>query len=479
MNCFTGSNISLPTAKTDHIIKMIKTKTGALRIYVVEDDPWYREFIGHILSLNPEFEVRKFETGTELLEHLHEQPDIVTVDYHLPDMDGSAIIKKIKAFNPEIETLVISQQGKIDTAVELIKLGVYDYFIKSDDIKEKLLHVIGNIAKNKTLKTRIHHLEEEVHSKYKFHTSIIGRSEPLLKIFSLLEKAAETDIPVLVSGETGTGKEIAAKAIHYNSRRKAEPMITVNMAAIPKDLAESELFGHEKGAFTGAVNSRAGKFEQAAKGTIFLDEIAEMDINIQAKLLRVLQEKEFTRIGGSKVIFANFRIISATNKNLIEEVKKGNFREDLYYRIYGLPVHMPPLRKRGNDIVLLASHLLEAFSKENNLGRKILTPDASRKLLSYHFPGNIRELKSVIELAAVMTDGNEIKASDISLNEHESLLDILEKEQTMNEYVNQILKYYLKKYDDNVLLVSRKLNLGKSTIYKTIKENKTFFSSVE
>jgi two-component system response regulator AtoC len=458
---------------------MTQIKTDAVRIYVVEDDEWYREFIGYILSLNPDHEVKKFESGAELLEHLHEQPDVVTVDYHLPDTDGSILIKKIKAFNPEIETLVISQQEKIDTAVELIKLGVYDYFVKSDDIKEKLLHVIGNIAKNKKLKTRIHNLEAEVNTKYRFQNSIIGKSDPLLRIFSLLEKAADTDIPVIVSGETGTGKEIAAKAIHYNSRRKTEPLITVNMAAIPKELAESELFGHEKGAFTGAINSRAGKFEQAGKGTVFLDEIAEMDINIQAKLLRVLQEKEFSRIGSNKAILASCRIITATNKNLLEEVRKGNFREDLYYRIYGLPVHMPSLRTRGNDIILLAVHFLDSFCKENNLGRKTLTADASRKLLNYGFPGNVRELKSVIELAAVMTEGAEIKASDISLNEHSSMMDILDKEKTMDDYVNQILKYYLKKYDDNVLLVSRKLNLGKSTIYKTIKENKTFFSSTE
>jgi two-component system response regulator AtoC len=454
-------------------------KPEGLRIYVVEDDEWYREFIGYILSLNPDYEVKKFETGKDLLRHLNEVPDVVTVDYLLPDIDGLSLIKQIKEFNPDIETLVISQQDKVGTAVELLKLGIYDYLVKSDDIKEKLLNVLSNIGKNKNLKTRINRLEEEVKKKYSFQNSLIGKSDALKKVFSLIEKAMETDIPVLLSGETGTGKEIVAKAIHYNSKRKAEPLITVNMAAIPKDLAESELFGHEKGAFTGAVSARAGKFELADKGTIFLDEIGEMDINIQAKLLRVLQEKEFVRVGGSKPIQSNCRIITATNKNLLEAVRKGSFREDLYYRIYGLPLELPPLRFRENDIILLAVHFVEQFCKDNNLAPKTLSAGARRKLLNHSFPGNVRELKSVVELSAVMASGQEINEDDVSLNDQHSISSLLEKEKTMDQYMHEILKFYLKQYNDNVQLVSQKLDLGKSTIYKIIKENKAFFDQPE
>ncbi|HXC05175.1 MAG TPA: sigma-54 dependent transcriptional regulator [Bacteroidia bacterium] len=452
-------------------------KPGSLRIFVVEDDEWYREFITYILSLDPELEVKAFGNGKDLLRSLDENPDIVTVDYLLPDTDGISLIKQIKAYNPDIETLVISQQEKVEKAVELIKLGIYDYCVKSDDLKEKLLNAVHNIARNKALKIRVNSLEAEVKHKYSFENTMIGDSEPIRKVFALLEKASIADIPVLISGETGTGKEVVAKAIHYNSRRKKAPLVTVNMATIPHDLGESELFGHEKGAFTGAIASRPGKFEMADKGTIFLDEIGEMDLNMQAKLLRVLQEKEVERVGGNKIISVDCRIITATNKNLLEEVRKGNFREDLYYRIYGLPIELPPLRERGNDIILLGMHFLDLFCKENSLKTKNLSSDARQKLLSHTFPGNVRELKSVVELSVILSSGDEISAADITLNGNHHLPGMLQEEKTLDEYIQHILKFYLRKYDDNVQLVSQKLNLGKSTIYKMLKEHKAFFEA--
>jgi two-component system response regulator AtoC len=453
------------------------SKPSGLKIFVVEDDEWYREFIGYILSLNPDHEVKKFDSGKELIKHLHENPDVVTIDYLLPDMDGVSLVKQVKSFNPDIEAIVISEQDKVNTAVELLKLGIYDYIVKSDDIREKLLNVVGNIGKSKSLKTRILNLEEEVHQKYSFRNTIIGNSQPIQKTFGLLEKASLTDITVLITGETGTGKEIVAKAIHYNSKRKEGQLVTVNMGAIPRELAESELFGHEKGAFTGAIASRPGKFEMADKGTIFLDEIGEMDISLQVKLLRVLQEKEFQRVGGSKLITVNCRVIAATNKNLIDEVRKGTFREDLYYRLYGLPIELPPLRNRGNDIILLALHFLALFCKENQLEKKTLSSDAQQKLMSYPFPGNVRELKSVVELSAIMSNTSVIQPEDISLHEVHSLSGITGVEKTLEEYMRQIIKFYLKKYNDNVLLVAQKLDVGKSTIYKMIKEHKDFFET--
>ncbi|MEW6467807.1 MAG: sigma-54 dependent transcriptional regulator [Bacteroidota bacterium] len=453
------------------------SKTDSFRIFAVEDDDWYREFIGYILSLNPDFEVKKFATGKELLKHLHENPHVVTIDYRLPDTDGASLIRQIREFNPDIEMVVISEQDKVDTAVELLKLGVYDYIVKSKDIKEKLLNVISNIRKNQHLKSRLNTLEQEVTQKYSFQNVIIGQSEPIQRVFGLLEKAINTNISVLITGETGTGKELVAKAIHYNSKRKKNAFVAVNVSAIPRDLAESELFGHEKGSFTGASAERIGKFETADKGTIFLDEIGEMDLNLQAKLLRVLQEKELTRVGGNKVISIDCRVIAATNKNLLEEVKKGNFREDLYYRLYGLPIELPPLRERGNDLIILAKHFIDNFCRENNLGKKSLTPDAQEKLFSHPFPGNIRELKSVVELAAVMADNNSITAKDIVLHKNSNLSEMLDEEKTMDNYIRQILKFYLKKHNDNVMLVARKLNMGKSTIYRILKENPEYFQS--
>ncbi len=454
-------------------------KSVPFKIFVVEDDEWYREFIAYVLSLNPDYEVRKFSSGKEMLGRLHENPDAITIDYFLPDTDGTALIKQIREFDPDIETLVISEQNQVDTAVGLLKLGIYDYIVKTKDIKEKLLTVVNNIRKNQKLKTRINTLEQEVKRHYSFQNIIVGQSEAIRRIFSMLEKAIETNITVLVSGETGTGKELIAKAIHYNSKRKSEPLVAVNMSAIPKELAESELFGHEKGAFTGAIASRPGKFEMADKGTIFLDEIGEMDLNLQAKLLRVLQEKEFVRVGGDKTIKTNCRVIAATNKNLVDEVKKGNFREDLYYRIYGLPIHLPPLRERGHDLLILAKFFSENFCKENSVSPKQFAPDAQEKLLGYSFPGNIRELKSVVELASVMSDNGTIAAKDIVFHGKGEMDGLLEREKTMDDYIRHILKFYLKKYDENVLTVAQKLNMGKSTIYRILKDNRDYFETAD
>lgn len=237
-------------------------------------------------------------------------------------MNGEKVLRQIKEFNPEIEVIIISEQQNIDTALDLIKLGAYDYIVKTPDIKDKLLNLLSNIRKTGKLKSRLSDLEKEVRTKYDFENVIIGKSEAMQQVYSLMQKAAETNITVVITGETGTGKEVA-KAIHFNSRRKDKPLVAVNMAAIPRELAESELFGHEKGAFTGAVSARAGKFEEADSGTLLLDEMGEMELSLQAKLLRALQEKEITRIGSNKVIKTDCRIIASTNKNLLGEVKSG------------------------------------------------------------------------------------------------------------------------------------------------------------
>lgn len=440
-----------------------------VKIFVVEDDLTYTKFIKYVLSLNPDFEVEYFTTGKQFLSALNKRPAIVTLDYSLPDMSGEEVLKEIKAFDPNISVIIISAQEKIGTAVELLKAGAFDYITKDEEAKDRILNSINNARNKSSLIKEIDRLKEEINTKYEFEKSIIGNSAPIKKVFSLIEKSLKTNITVSITGETGTGKELVAKAIHYNSNRKKKPIVAVNIAAIPKELIESELFGHEKGAFTGAASRRIGKFEEAEGGTLFLDEIGEMDLNLQSKLLRVLQERELSRVGGNEIIKIDVRIIVATHRNLQDEVKAGNFREDLFYRLLGLPIQLPPLRDRGNDVILLAKHFLDQFAIENKFKKFKITSEAQEKLLQYPFPGNIRELKSIIELAAVMAQDNQITAEDITFV-NTSREPFMLKEMKLQEYVYHIIRNYLNKYDNNVLDVAKRLDIGKSSIYRYLKE---------
>ena len=440
------------------------------KIFVVEDDEWYNRLLVHNLSLNPDYEIESFTKGKDCIANLNKNPDVITLDYRLPDMQGLEILKSIKAENEEIQVILISEQDEIDVVVELLKYGAYDYIVKSKDIRERLLNTVQNIRNGVSLKKEIVTLRNEVKKKYSYQNTIVGNSAATQKIYALIEKATRTNISVSITGETGTGKELVAKAIHYNSPRATKPFVAVNMAAIPKELTESELFGHEKGAFTGANFRRIGKFEEAHGGTLFLDEITEMDISIQAKLLRALQEKEIVRVGSNKPVKTDCRIIVATNQNLQDSVLKGSFRQDLYYRLYGFPIELQPLRERGNDIVLLSKHFINEFCNENNLSLRTLAKPAVEKLLSYAFPGNIRELKSVIELAITISDSNEIMDDDILLGNNTLIEDELDKGLTMREYNIKIVKKYLEKYENNIKLVADKLDIGVATIYRMLKE---------
>lgn len=441
-----------------------------IKIFVVEDDPAYTKFLKYVLGLNPDFETEFFATGKECLDNLHKKPSVITLDYSLPDMPGEKVLKAIREFDPDISVIIISAQEKIGTAVELLKSGAFDYITKDEEAKDRILNSIKNARNKSSLIREIGRLQQEISVKYDFEKSIIGNSVPIKKVFENIERAVKTQITVSITGETGTGKELVAKAIHYNSKRKSKPFVAVNIAAIPKDLIESELFGHEKGAFTGAIQRRIGKFEEAEGGTIFLDEIGEMDISLQAKLLRVLQEKELARIGSNQTLKLDVRILVATHRNLQEEVKARNFREDLYYRLLGLPIHLPPLRERGQDIIILAKYFLDQFTKENQMPKIKINAEAQEKLLQYAFPGNVRELKSVMELAAVLCDEGELRAQDISFNSPISTDSFLLKEMTLQDYTYHIIRSYLNKYDDNVLDVAKKLDIGKSSIYRYLKE---------
>lgn len=440
------------------------------RIFIVEDDPWYGEILEYHLSLNPEYQVTRFSNGRDCLSSLHKKPALITVDFSLPDMNGQELYKQIRRIDPDVPVIVISGQEDISTAVELLKLGVSDYLVKDDNTKELLWNAVIRIRENQKLKKEVEQLREELGQKYEFEKIIRGNSNSIRKIFSLMEKATRTHINVSVTGETGTGKELVAKAIHYNSDRKKKPFVAVNMAAIPSELVESELFGYEKGAFTGAVTRKIGKFEEAQKGTIFLDEIAELDMNVQSKLLRVLQERELVRLGGNEKITLDVRLIVATHQNLAETVSKGLFREDLFYRIMGLPIELPPLRERDNDVLLLAHFFVEEFCRENRMTLKQITAEAKEKLMKYNFPGNVRELKAMMDLASVMSEGNEIREEDISYTHAGSNEYFLTEEKTMKDYTIQIIRHFLKKYDNNVLRVAEKLDIGKSTIYKMIQQ---------
>ena len=440
-----------------------------VKIFVVEDDATYTKFIKYVLSLNPDFEVEYFTTGKQCIAQLDQRPTIITLDYSLPDMPGEEVLRAIMAFDPNISVIIVSAQEKIGTAVELLKAGAFDYISKDEEAKDRILNSINN-ARNKTsLIKEIDHLKKEINAKYNFENSIVGNSPAIKRVFTLIEKALQTNITVSITGETGTGKELVAKAIHYNSPRKKKPLVAVNIAAIPKDLIESELFGHEKGAFTGAANRRIGKFEEAEGGTLFLDEIGEMDTNLQSKLLRVLQERELTRVGGNQVIKIDVRIIVATHRNLQEEVKNGKFREDLFYRLLGLPIHLPPLRERDKDVLLLAKYFVDQFAVDNKLKKFKITSEAQDKLLQYPFPGNIRELKSIMELSAVLAQDNQITPNDITFT-NSARDSFMISEMNLQEYIYHIIRNYLTKYDNNVMEVAQRLDIGKSSIYRYLKE---------
>ncbi len=443
-----------------------------LKIYVVEDSEWYNKLLVYTLSLNPDYEVKSFFNGKDFLASLHESPDIVTLDYRLPDMTGLELLERIRQENNEVQVILISEQEDIDMVVRLLKLGAADYITKSDDVKERLLNTVRNISNGIGLRREVSTLRREIQKRYSFRNTIQGESPEIKGIYELIDKALGTNITVSISGETGTGKELVAKAIHYNSKRREKSFVAVNVAAIPSELIESELFGHEKGAFTGAAARRIGKFEEADGGTLFLDEIGEMDINMQVKLLRALQEKEIVRIGSNKPVKTDCRIIVATNRILREEVKNGRFREDLYYRLLGLPIELPPLRKRGNDILILAHHFIENFCRENDLPIKKLSEKAQKKLLSYSFPGNVRELKSVIELAVTLSGEGVMEPSDFLLDLDEPASLSVNSQMTMREYEIRIIKAAIKKFSGDIRQAAESLDIGVSTIYRILKEER-------
>jgi DNA-binding NtrC family response regulator len=438
------------------------------QIFIVDDDAWYADLLEYNIKMNPDYEVEKFSNAEDCLLNLYKQPMAITLDYSMPGLSGQEALAKINKANPSIPVIIISGQEDITTAIDLLKEGAYEYIVKNEDAPKRLWRALTNIQENYQLKQENEKLKEAVTEKYSFSNLIIGQSPQLKSVFALMQKALNNNITVSVFGETGTGKDLVAKALHYNSSREKNPFVAINVSAIPADLIESELFGHEKGSFTGAVAQRIGKFEEANKGTLFLDEISEMDLNMQSKMLRVLQEREIIRVGSNKQVKIDVRIITASNKDLAAMVKEGSFRMDLYYRLMGLPINLPPLRDRGSDILLLANYFVKLFCKDNNMPLKSLSADAQKKIISYRFPGNIRELKSIIELSVILSDGKVITPDDIQIQSMMDSDNFLEKELTLEEYNVKILEHFLSVYNKNAILVANKLDISKATVYRMI-----------
>ncbi|MBL7925029.1 MAG: sigma-54-dependent Fis family transcriptional regulator [Bacteroidia bacterium] len=386
---------------------------NAAKIFIIEDDVMIASLIRQSLSKFDSFETSHFTTAEECLAKLHEQPDIVIIDYNLPGMDGLTFMKQVKAQCPGTLVIICSGQEDVQVVVSCYHNGANDYILKNDQMIANIENSVRNLAMNITLRREVEFLQDQIIDRNKY-SNIIGGSNAILRVLKLIQKVEKNNMMVLITGQSGTGKELVAKALHFNSPRSRKPFVIVNMGAIPNELVESELFGHEKGAFTDARERRIGKFEEADGGTIFLDEIGEMDMGLQSKLLRILQEKEVTRIGSNKTIKLDFRLIAATNRNLAQEVKEGRFREDLFYRIQGFLIHLPPLCERGDDILLLSKSFLQEFCQQNKMENMIISKEACKFMLDYPWPGNVRELKAVIERAALMAENNTITVEDLT-----------------------------------------------------------------
>ena len=392
------------------------------RFFVVDDDKHYARLLSYRIDKAKDHEVHVFHSGEDALDALDRlRPDLVLLDIMMPGLGGMETLRRLQLFEPDLPVVMISAQGTADVAVEAMKGGATDYITKGQDDLVKLDVVVKRLKDRVRLAREVESLRAEVAGKYGMD-EIVGDSPAMERVYQLVQKTLRGNLTVAIQGESGTGKELVARAIHFNSdplpgKPERGPFVVVNSAAIPAELMESEFFGHEKGSFTGAHARHIGKFEQADGGTLFLDEVGELDLGLQAKLLRALQNREITRVGGAGTITFECRVISATNKDVLEMVRKGTFREDLYYRLFQFPISLPPLRARGNDVLLLAQGFLEDYVEAHpRFKGKRLGGAAVRAILDYGWPGNVRELKSTVERAVLIADGDEIEEGDLLIN---------------------------------------------------------------
>jgi len=447
-------------------------------ILIIDDEEGIRFSLRGILE-DENYSVEEAESGELGLKAVKElSPDLVFLDIWLPGMDGMEVLTQIKQHDKSLPVIMISGHGNIETAVNAIKYGAHDFIEKPLSLEkvviaaDKALEFQNLRKENLALKSRIR-TEQNV--------EITGKSAPVVELREQIERVAPTDAWVLITGENGTGKEIAARSIHAHSRRADNPLVAVNCAAIPEELIESELFGHEKGAFTGADQSKTGKFEMANNGTLFLDEIGDMSMKTQAKILRILQEQSFERVGGNKTIKVNVRVIAATNKTLEDEIREGNFREDLYYRLRVFPIYVPPLRERGSDIILLIENFVNMLVSEHGFKPLTFDEEATKALLQYAWPGNVRELKNFVERMLIMYGGKTITANMLPpefshfmpqpVSGCDQLISggAVDFKEARNHFEAAFLEAKLKEFDGNITRLAEAIGLERSYLYRKLR----------
>ena len=445
-------------------------------ILIVDDEPSILQSLSGLL-LDEGFEVATASNGYEALKIIDkESPDLVLLDIWMPGMDGVETLKAIKKDNPLIQVIIITGHGTIETAVKSTKLGAFDFIEKPLSI-DKVIVAINNSLNFRRLEEENRYLRKKTIEKH----SLTGSSTPIFRVKEQIAVAAPTDAWILSAGENGTGKELVARTIPQFSHRAEQPLVDVNCAAIPEELIESELFGHEKGAFAGAISKKRGKFELANKGTIFLDEIGDMSFAAQGKILRVLQEQKFQRVGGSRILELNARVIAASNKDLEKEIEEGTFREELYYRLNVIPIEVPSLRNRQKDIPLLVKTFLDESAEQNQRKVKSITPEAIEILQTYTWPGNVRELKNLIERLAIMVNEETIDVSDIpapynpEVSEGKTageadLFRFDDLKGAKNAFEIAFIKQKLSENNHNISQTAKVIGVGRSYLYKRLKD---------
>ncbi len=446
------------------------------RILIVDDDTAHRLMIKANM-LEKDYDIFEAEDGGEAIELVEKDFfDLIIMDIKMKKVDGITALKKIKEISPSIPIMIMTAYSSVQTAVEALKLGATEYFVKPLDMEtvchsvEKTFNYLMLQKENKTLK-------EQLNRNFEI-SSIIGKSKAMLRLFETLALSAPSDATILILGESGTGKELIANAVYQNSNRKEKPFIKINCAALPENLLESELFGHEKGAFTGAVTKREGRFELANGGTLFLDEIGDMTLATQAKVLRVLQEGEFERLGGEKTVKVDVRIIAATNKYLEKEVEEGNFRKDLFFRLSVVPITLPALRERKQDITLLAEFFLKKYAEKNSRIIKGFTPAALDKLMRYDWPGNVRELENVIERTVIMSFDQLIKPETLPDFANATTAPVIEREpvlqsgRSIKDVEKELILKTLESTDNNITRAAELLGISRRTLHNKINEYK-------
>ena len=445
-------------------------------ILIVDDDSAHRTMLRTLLS-GWQYDIIEADDGSTAIEKVKERPfDLVLMDVRMLKVSGLEALDEIKAFNPAIPVIIMTAYSSLETAVEAIKKGAYDYLTKPLDF-DKLKITIQRAMEHIRLKQENRILKESLGTHFD-RQNIIGQSPAMIQLLETVSQVAASEATVLINGESGTGKELIAGAIHFNSLRKDGPFVKINCAAITETLLESELFGHERGAFTGADKRKEGRFAQAHKGTLFLDEVSEMALAMQAKLLRVLQEREITRVGGDTAVKVDVRVIGATNRNLKHMIKEGSFREDLFYRLNVISLDIPPLRKRRDDIVLLTQHFIQNFAEKNRKQIKGFTPKAIDRLIRYDWPGNVRELMNAVERAVVLARTERIDDEDLAIIqtpfdpavESTPVLEEINEITTLENMERTAVIKTLKATDGNKSEAARRLGITRKTLHKKLKK---------